>query len=348
MKFFASILVIQLIISCSLLGAVEDSSRQKIDTYLQGMKDSGYAYSVLVSRSGNILIQEAYGWADTSRKCRATVHTLFNVASITKSFTSIAIFQLQEEGKIAMEDPLSKFFKNAPKDKQSVTVQQLLLHTSGLQQKYAADGKQTRDQAVDAILSDTLSFKPGSDFSYSNENFELLAAIVEIAGSVSYEDYVRKHILEKADMKETKFWDEVDPRTGCSAASINRLGVPPARRNWGYIGSGGIYSTVTDLNRWFTALNTGRLLDSSHLQMMWEPRWKATSTQIASGWFVSQTEGTTEIWTRGAEDWGHNAVLRWFPEKKLLIIVETNSGEAADKNMTGNRLISDKLVELLK
>ena len=117
--------------------------------------------------------------------------------------------------------------------------------------------------------------------------------------------------------------------------------------NWGYIGSGGIYSCTSDLHAWFHALRDGAILPPAMLDTLWAPRVPMSVGHMARGWFVSETKGTTEIWTRGNEDWGHNSVVRWFPERGVLIIVLTNSGEIGDKNTTGNRILGEALVEVL-
>ncbi|MBP2681743.1 MAG: hypothetical protein H6Q78_1606, partial [Candidatus Krumholzibacteriota bacterium] len=193
-----------------------------------------------------------------------------------------------------------------------------------------------------------LVFRPGSGFSYSNENYDLLAAIVETASGATYEQYVRDHILRRARMEETRFWEEAGSDGECAVASMKQKPlVAPGTRDWGYIGSGGMFSTVGDLHRWFIALIDGDLIPKDDLRLMWSRQWKAGSTGIAFGWFLTEASGQIEIWTRGNESWGHNAVVRWFPEKRILVVVETNSGELDDKNATGNRVISNRIVDIL-
>ena len=325
-----------------------DSLSEKIDRYVATTIDSKYAASVLVAVDGDVILQKGYGWTGSTRQFPATDKTLFNVASITKSFTAIAIFLLKDQGRLRLEDTLPVFFKDVSKDKQSITVRQLLLHTSGLKQNYASDGITERDLAVAAILKDDLKFAPGTDFSYSNENYELLAAIIEVVSGVSYEEFVRGNILAKAKMNDTKFWAEAAGLGTQTVAQKNRELQPDnLRRNWGYIGSGGLYTTVGDLYRWFTSLRNGDILSPKSLSLMWEPQKALSETDVAFGWFVSNPKGgQKEIWTRGTEDWGHNGVLRWFPERRTVIIVLTNSGELGDKSVTGNRLISDGIAKI--
>ena len=102
---------------------------EKIDRFVLTAVDSRYAASVLVAVDGKVILQKGYGWTDAARSSPATPETLFNVASVTKSFTAVSVFQLKDSGRLRLEDTLPVFFEDVPMDKQSVTVRQLLLHT---------------------------------------------------------------------------------------------------------------------------------------------------------------------------------------------------------------------------
>jgi CubicO group peptidase (beta-lactamase class C family) len=320
----------------------------ELEQYLDQMSDTGFAFSVLVAQNDKIIHMKGYGWADSLKTKQTNERTLFNIASITKSFTAVVIFWLRDKGALALDDKLPKFFINVPKEKQSITVAQLLTHTSGLGQNYAADGITNRDSAVRQILKDKLKFKSGKDFSYSNENYELLGAIIEILTRQNYEDVLRRLIWNQASITDTKFWGETQGADQQIIAEKNRvLDAAALSRNWGYIASGGIYSNVTDLYRWFIALRKGVFIEPKSLEQMWTVQKKLSETGVAYGWFVSSSEWGKEIWTRGTEDWGHNGVLRWFPERNVVIIVLSNSGERGDKNITANRFISDGIAKIV-
>jgi CubicO group peptidase (beta-lactamase class C family) len=351
-----SIKIVMLSIFCTVLCfAQQESNAQrahlqaKLSRYLDHAADSTFAFSALVAVDGTIIHQKGYGWIDSSRTRQATPRTLYNIASITKSFTAIAVVSLIDQHVLSADDTLPKFFNNVPKDKQSITLAELLTHTSGLAQHYAADGISDRDSAVRSILHDSLAFISGTNFSYSNENYELLGAIIEVVTHRSYEAEIRKMILKKAKMTDTRFWGDT---AGISrieiAPMIRKLDPEVLRRNWGYLASGGMYSNVVDLYRWFSALVGGRIQNPESLHQMWSVRRQLTETGVTWGWYVSSSPaGGREIWTRGTEDWGHNGVIRWFPDRKVLVIVLTNSGERGDKNVTANRTISDGMVKII-
>ncbi len=322
--------------------------QSELARYLNQQADSGFGFSVLVAMRGKIVVQHGYGWIDSVKKIRTTDRTLFNIASITKSFTATAIYYLASKKLISLDDTLPKFFRDVPGDKRSISITELLTHASDLPQHYVSDGVTERDSAVRRILNDSLSFAPGTGFSYSNENYELLGAVIEVVTHQSYESAIGRIILNRANMTDTRFWTRSTNLRTHDIASMNRKLDPAVLvRNWGYIASGGLYSNVADLYLWFTGLYDGTILDSMSRKAMWAVQRQSSETGIASGWFLSSFEGKQEIWTRGSEDWGHNGVLRWFPDEELLIIVLSNSGERGDKTRSANRFISDGIARII-
>ena len=320
----------------------------RCDSLLQALVGDAYGAGVLISVHDTVILSTGYGFIDSAHHHVPTESTLFNLASVSKSFTAVCIAQLETKGLLLRSDPLTRFFPDLPADKRSITIEHCLTHTSGLAQNYAADGTRTLDEAVAAMGRDTLDTIPGTAFRYSNENYELLAAVVEKVSGTPFEAYVRAHVLLPAGMVHTKVWSDLVRPSPPEVAAFTRVIEPEVFGvNWGYIGSGGIYSCTSDLHAWFHALRDGAILSPALLDTLWTPRVPISVGHMARGWFVSDTESTTEIWTRGNEDWGHNAVVRWFPEHGVLIIVLTNSGEIGDKNTTGNRILGDALVDVL-
>jgi CubicO group peptidase (beta-lactamase class C family) len=150
-------------------------------------------------------------------------------------------------------------------------------------------------------------------------------------------------------MKDTYFWHEVKNNSNIAAKNKNFPG-SMTQRNWGYIGSGGIYSNVSDLYEFIKAVIESRLISKSNTERLFKEYYRtASGLSIGYGWYINDTTewNTREIWTRGNEDWGHNAVIRWFPGKNKIIIVCTNSGEIGDKQITGNRIISNYIADFL-
>ena len=125
----------------------------KLDQYLnQIASGKGFSGAVLVARGHKILLDQGYGYADLKRTKRVKSETKFYIASITKQFTASAILILEEQGLLSVNDPISKYLKDVPEDKSGITIHQLLTHTSGIGQNYAADGVVDRSAAIKAIL----------------------------------------------------------------------------------------------------------------------------------------------------------------------------------------------------
>jgi len=309
---------------------------------------NGFSGSVLVAISDSIILNGGFGFTDSTNRYEITPATLFNIASITKTFTALAVLKLSEKGLLQLTDRIGKYFPNVPADKESITVHQLLTHTSGFQQHYVAMEVSSRDTAISKYLGDTLKFKPGSGFQYSNENFELLAALVETVSNHSYEEYIRSEILIPCGLKNTHFWGEIDDLDAQKVAQkLRDLSSKTRKRNWDYLGSGGIYSTSSDLYKLYVAVKANKILKPETTQLLFRSYKKLGSGDVGYGWFINDTEWKTkEYWTRGTEDWGHNAILRWFPEEKVVVIVCSNAGEKLGLT-TANRIVSDKLLKIL-
>ncbi|MGE5860880.1 MAG: serine hydrolase domain-containing protein, partial [Ignavibacteria bacterium] len=144
MKISAAFFAVWLLpVSYSLCQAEEsriqiDLSR-KLENYFEEISDTGFAFSVLVAVNGEVITQKGYGWIDPEKKKPASGKTVFNVASITKSFTAAGIFILQEKNLLSINNSLSKFFPDIPEDKKAITIVQLMAHSTGLGQNYLSD-----------------------------------------------------------------------------------------------------------------------------------------------------------------------------------------------------------------
>jgi len=343
------LLLVHNILCFSSFGQTSKTIFDKLDNSLENQFGNKFSFSVLVADNESILFDKNYGIAGTSTKTKTGQNTLFHIASITKSITAVGIFKLVEGKNISLSDSISKFFNNVPPGKQSITLADLLCHESGFGQNYVNYGINNSNYAINALLNDSLISIPGTEFHYSNQNFELLALIIEKVTGLKYEDYIRKIILNPLKMSDTFFWDEV--RENKNVADIDgEFADSLLNRNWDYIGSGGIYSTTGDLYKFIKGVIDHRVISSQMTELMLTVQYETGSgTGICYGWYKNERPNweSSEIWSRGTESWGHNAVVRWFPGKEKIIIVCTNSGEIGDKKNTGNRLISDYIADFL-
>jgi len=182
----------------------EQEQLQEIGAYLKRMADAEiFSGVVLIARDGKPVFAQAYGYANHEKKIPNTVETPFQIGSLNKLFTGLAIGQLVEQGKLSYDDPLSKFIPDFPDPESAkrIQIKHLLSHTSGLAREgtpidsSAIDHPTTVKAMIDAFERKPLAFAPGTKMSYSNMGFVLLGRVIEIATGQDYYDYVQKHVF---------------------------------------------------------------------------------------------------------------------------------------------------------
>ncbi len=323
---------------------------RQLDLHLQASTARGFSGSVLVARGRRILLNRGYGWADSKHTRRATPDTRYWVASISKQFTAAAILKLEEDGRLSTSDPIAKFLPGVPPDKQAITLHQLLTHTSGLAQNYAGDGVTDLEGALKALCAAPLAGPPGEEFRYANDNYNLLAIIVQLVSGQSFEGYLRQRLFQPTGLKQSGFWGMVSVRDAKKFASVRREPSGPiAQPNWGFRGAVGAYSTAEDLFRWQQALFAGRILSAASRDKLLRSYLQRGETEIAYGWYRSRTaRGRLALWTRGTEDFGHNAVIKVYPELDLVVVIASNAGDLGDKTRAASRVLSDELEAIIE
>ena len=267
---------------------VQSPLGEALDHAVQTSTGGGFWGAILVARKDQVLLAKAYGNADYRNRPNTTA-TLFEIASASKPFTSAAILKLQEQGKVNVGDPLSKFFPDIPEDKRDIRLLQLMTHTSGIWRKAGVPYHSTiaREQYVPKVLDVPRKHKPGQRFEYNNAGYALLAAIVEVASGASFEDYCHEHLFTPAGMAHTGF---IQDKRLADKPVAHRLGVPGKSAHdwhwgWGYRGMGGIVTNVHDLYRWHVALRDGKVLNKQSLAAYYRP----LLNNYALGWQVEQT-----------------------------------------------------------
>lgn len=271
---------------------------------------------VLVQTGGQIVLSKAFSGTTTPESSE----TRYWIASMSKSVTATVVFRLQEEGSLSIHSTIDTFFPDAPADKRSITVEQLLIHTSGLPDSYIMDGIVDSTEAAKRILALPLTHPPGQKFQYTNAGYSLLAIISQIAGRVPYDQLLRREVFEPAGMASTSLWPNCTGRL-----PVQPLSQPPQaaalRENWGFKGPDGICSNTTDLAKFMTALISGKILGPESLGEMWLGRTPIKDGLAAAGWFITKSSaGSNVIWTRGADDYGHNAIMQYYSDKNIILI----------------------------
>lgn len=265
---------------------------------------------VLVARADDVLFHEAYGLESPVTRRPNTTRTRFHLASQGKMFTSIAIAQLVEQGKISLDDTVGELLPGQPWTEQAraVTLRQLLSHTSGMgglfDRPNYPEGHvfRTATERLSIFAAEPLLFAPGERWSYSNEGFETLGAIVEAQTGVRYNDYVREHVLLPSGMANALPDAPYDSLTDRAIPSPHQaddyLGVrtrTTASRGWNAGGAGGGHARAEDLFRFARALIAERLVSRSMLDTLTAPRytWAPDRPTYAYGFETRQVNGRT-------------------------------------------------------
>jgi len=319
----------------------------RLDRHLRRRTSAGFAGSVLVLAGGQVALHRGYGWTEPRRRFPITSRTQFAIGSISQQFTACAILQLAERGRLRTADPITRHLPDVPKAKREITIHQLLTHTSGLGQRYAAEGITERAEAIRRILKTGLVRRPGSDFSTSNDGYTLLAAIVEIASGRPFDDYLREELFAPAGLTATRLWGHFDDNNPIDVAQKDKepklsLRVP----NWGFRGATGIFSTTGDLYRWQAALTGGVLLGPASRDRLFAAHAGSRAGNVGYGWFSNATpRGTRSYWTRGSEGFGHNAVLVRLPDDEIVIAVASSAGD--ERGVPVSRAVADEVEAIL-
>ena len=302
--------------------------------------DSVPGASVIVVHNGEVVVRRAYGMADLERRVRATPETDYRLASVSKQFTAMAIMLLAKDGKLRYDQPIRDFLAELPPATQSVTVRNLLNHTSGLwDYESLIPGSRTEQLNDDDVLSlvaskDSLSSPPGMAYCYSNSGYVLLGMIVARVSGMSYPEFLRTRIFAPLGMRSSvahvEGRDTVPRRSYGYSPRAGRFAQTDQSVTSATLGDGGIYSNVDDLSRWDRALTDATIIDRASLTEATTPPALAggVRSEYGFGWFIDQYRGEKR-WRHTGETSGfRNAILR-FPGRKLTIVILTNrsSGE---------------------
>ncbi|HEX8450918.1 MAG TPA: serine hydrolase domain-containing protein [Longimicrobium sp.] len=322
---------------------------ERLDGRLRALADSRFAGAVLVMRRGETLLRQGYGRTAGTCGRPVTPATGYWIGSLSKSFAAAAILRLEEEGRLRTTDSIGRFFTGLPTGRAGITLHQLLTHTGGLGHNYAADGTSDRSRAVAAILRPPAVDEPGTRFHYSNDGYNLLAAVVETAAGEPYDAYVQRMLIGPAGLRSSGPWDD-RPAADALGIAPPRNGRGPAYHlhDRGYMGATGIHSTVDDLVRWLNALRGGRVLRDSSIARMWRPYVAAGARgEYGYGWFISTAPGGGRVVEHGGTDTdlGHNAVLWWRMDDDVVISIASASGEPG--GVPASRRVRDALIRLL-
>jgi CubicO group peptidase (beta-lactamase class C family) len=296
--------------------------------------------AVLVEKDGKVVLRKGYGMANLELGVPVTPENVFEIGSITKQFTAAAILLLQERGKLRVEDPITRYLPDYPTHGQTITIENLLTHTSGipsytgLQEWYPHIREDLKPADLVAFFKDKpLEFNPGEQWSYDNSGFFLLGMIVEKASGKTYEQFVEEEIFGSLGMSHSRYGhsEEIIPLRASGYSKDDK-----EFRNADFISmtqpyaAGALMSTVDDLAIWGRALQSETLLKKASLdRMLTAARLKSgAGTQYGYGIGVLDFQGTRVI-QHGGDVNGYTANVTWAPAEHLFVAILSNN-DASD------------------
>jgi CubicO group peptidase (beta-lactamase class C family) len=297
---------------------------------------AGFSGVVLVARNDDVVYRGAFGLASREFEVPNTLATRFDIGSITKTFTALGIMVLVEQGRINVDDPLSKYLPDCPvPEKNEITIHQLLTHTSGLYDYANDEGvvfetlfKKTTSDLVPYVYGPGLLSPPGREVHYSSGGYVLLGAVIEKISGMSYSRYLEENILKPAGMSSTALLtaDDVCPNKAVGYKRLDREKYAN-RSLWQFPGSpaGGLVTTVDDLFRYVQALLGEKLLSAEYRAQLLGPKGKDDPDRgtIAYAWWIDRV-GNQKVIYHGGGTPGFSSSLYVFPELKCTAIVLSN------------------------
>ncbi|SPF02425.1 Penicillin-binding protein E [Streptomyces sp. MA5143a] len=295
-----------------------DPTDNGIQAILDKSLPRGGSGTVIAARDGEVTHCTGYGMADRAHGIPATCDTVYDLMSMTKSFTAVAIMRLRMAGKLRVSDRISEFVGQVPADKRAITIHHLLTHTSGLPEALGDDyDPVSRQEMIDEAVTSELVAPPGTKFSYSNLGYSLLAAIIENASGMDYEHFLAEQIFAPAGMKDTGYvlprWDTERIAVEYDARGVSR-GRPLDHRwaadgpYWNVRGNGGLLSTARDMYRFHRSLADGTLLDRDARTAMFTAHSPTglpgyDGYAIGYGWVITPDRGLATH--SGGNEWSY-------------------------------------------
>lgn len=331
-RFWAGLSILVFVLASKGLGQTAD----KVDDYVNGemKKRQIPGLALLVVRDGKVVRSQGYGFSNVELQVPVKPETVFQSGSVGKQFTAAAVMMLVEEGKVGLDDRITKYFPQAPAAWNQVTVRQLLSHTAGFTDypkgfNFRVD--RTEDQILKAIEAVPLAYPPGTKWDYSNLGYATLGILIHKASGMFYGDFLQERIFGPLGMTTTRIISEEDiiPNRAAGYRVVkgqlkNQEWVAPTLNT---TADGSLYFSILDLQKWDAALAEGKLLKKSSFDEMWTvaklKNGKPNSGDYGFGWFLESVHGHRIIEHEGAWQ-GFNTSINRYVDDKLTVVVLTN------------------------
>ena len=336
------LLVVSLHVSCQ-------KNTRALDAIMnETFESDGPGGVALVAKDGEILYRKAFGMANLELGVEMTPENVFRIGSITKQFTACAILKLAEEGKLDLQDDITRYIEDYPTHGHTITIEHLLTHTSGIKSytgmlEWTAEVRKkdfTPPELIDFFKNQPMDFVPGEEFRYNNSAYFILGYIIELVSGTPYDSYIAETFFKPLGMKNSYY--------GSTSRIIPNRAAGYAMGEDGYknddflsmtqpYAAGSLLSTVDDLYTWYTAVMNKEVITEASLK-------QATTSYVLSngkhtnygyGWFIGNIQGSPNIQHGGGIN-GYLTASMFLPEEHLFVAVFSNCtctdpGDAAVK-----------------
>ena len=326
----------------------QKTNKNKIDELLVAyQKLNIFNGTALVYQNGLPVLIKGYGYKNFDAKTFNDSNTIFQIASVTKTFTSTLILKLVQLKKLSLNDKVDKFYPNFPKG-DKITIENLLTHTSGIYD-YTRSDKTHDDSVVTGSVEERmmyifenheLDFEPGTDWRYSNSGYFILGLIIQKITGMPYEQAVRKFIFQPLAMKSSGFdfehLSDKNKSVGYSVYTDSLKSVAPFSDSSAVFAAGAIYSTVEDLYKFHTGLQSYKIINEFLLNKAYKP----FKHNYGFGWIIDTINGKKMVYHSGNIA-GFSSVFMRIPQDNICIVLLNN------KEGTELETVARKMLDIL-
>ena len=333
--FLLTITLIVLLISIPCVA--QESFTKSVDELVQTemTKQRIPGVSLAVVKNGQVVLAKGYGFANLEHKVSVTPETIFQSGSLGKQFTATAVMMLVADGKVALDEKISKYLGGVPEAWSMITIRHLLTHTSGLTD-YPDDFDFRRDYTEDELLKRaqaiTPAFKPGEKWQYSNLAYVTLGILIHKVSGQFYGDFLQERVFKPLGMTTTRIISEEDIVPN-RAAGYRIVKNEIKNQNWvsptlNTTADGALYLTALDLAKWDAALYGEKLLKQNLLEQMWTTAKldNNKTTDYGFGWALGQINGHRLIQHGGAWQGFTSYIARYVDDKLTVIVLDNLAG----------------------
>ncbi|MBU2929634.1 serine hydrolase domain-containing protein [Winogradskyella psychrotolerans] len=320
---------------------------EKIDSLLMDYNSKEAGMSIGIVINNKLVIQKQLGLANLEHQIPITRETSFHVASVSKQFTAFAILQLENEGKLSLNDEIRKYVPELNEFENKITINNLLNHTSGIKDQWnllrlsgwRLNDFIDNDHVLNILYNQTsLNFEPNKDFMYSNSGYTLLAEIITRVSGMQFSEYTEKYIFKPLKMDNTQFVDkegQIIKNKANSYYKDDEYYIQDVFNNASY-GATNLSTTIEDLSKWIINFNKKEVGDSSLFDKMHsqEKLSNGNTYGYANGQFINKYKGIRRI-SHSGQDASYQAYIGRFPDLDISIIFFNNSSEIDGGKVVG-------------